>query len=162
MNSQEQQSKQPSPTKQADDQGKAEPSPKPFQPLLAQLREKQVREEERKRRKTLKAARGKAQREFKAWKNTLCGIIQKDSELEFDEATLSWTCIIPPKLNQFFYEVMIREYVRMKKAPDKATAAVLVRQEFNAVAEESIAAELAEGSTVGIKSEGQFEDEERE
>lgn len=127
--------------KPSSDQGKDTSNSKAFRPVLGALRVEQESEKSRKRAKQIKKARQKAQTEFKAWKRMLCNLINKESQVEFNKETLTWQFVVPARLNRFFYEVMIKEYVRAKKAANKDDAATMIRQKFDTAADAAISAE---------------------
>lgn len=105
--------------------------------LLAQLRG----EEQRKAARKLKRERQKAKTEFRAWRRKLCQIIQTESELAF-KADGSYNFVLPPKLTQLVYKVMVRDHIRMKNC-SKDEAVNAVRQEFVDSVKESEKAEAS-------------------
>lgn len=141
MNGQEQSNDNGSPKAPSTDQATAKPSPTAFQPVLGSIEARKQAEAEHERQKLLKRKRQEAKTEFNAWKRNLCAIINKESQLIFDEATFTWQFVVPARLNRFFYEVMLKEYVRAKKAATEGDAAALVRAEFDAAADAVIEAE---------------------
>jgi hypothetical protein len=105
--------------------------------LLGQLEAEKESESERERQKLLKRKKQEARTEFNGWKKGICEIVEKESELLFNEETFTWHFIVPAKLSRFFYEIMLKEYVRAKKAATEQDAAKLVRAALEADAEES-------------------------
>jgi hypothetical protein len=144
MNSPEQPQGKESKSKPAPDKAQATQSPKAFRPVLGELQARRQQKEAHDLAKARKRARHRAQTEFKAWKRSLCELINKGSTIEWIEqpdGSLAWKFVVPARLNQFFYEVMINEYVAAKKASSKGGAARLVRQEFDAAADAVLEAE---------------------
>ena len=137
MTSPEQQTGKGSTSKPNTEAESAQSSPKAFRPVLGELEARRQAEDARKRAKLVKQKRQKARTEFNAWKKNLCRIIEKESDIVFDETTLTWQFVVPAGLNRCFYEVMIKEYVRAKKAANEGDAAKLVRQEFDDAALEA-------------------------
>lgn len=123
------------------DQAAAKPTPTAFRPVLGAIEARKQAEADRERQKLLKRKRQEAKTEFNAWKRNLCEIINKESQLIFDEESYTWQFVVPARLNRFFYEVMLKEYVRAKKAANEGDAAALVRAEFDQAAEAVIEAE---------------------
>jgi len=141
MNGQEQSNDNRSPKAPSTDQATAKPTPTAFQPVLGEIAARKQAEVDRERQKLLKRKRQEAKTEFNVWKRNLCSIINKESQLIFDEKSFTWQFVVPARLNRFFYEVMLKEYVRAKKAANEGDAAALVRAEFDQAAEAVIEAE---------------------
>jgi hypothetical protein len=141
MKSPEQPQDSGSTSKPGSDQDRGTLSLQASRPVLSELGARRASEQAREHAKRIKRARHKAQTDFNAWKKTLCSLINKESRIEFNEEALTWQFVVPARLNRFFYEVMIKEYVRAKKATNEGDAAVMVRQEFDDAADAVIKTE---------------------
>jgi hypothetical protein len=75
--------------------------------------------------------KAKAKVEFRDWKATLKRMIDRGSELRFDEKTGNYVFVLPGEIIQIVTEVLIKERVKLEKHPDQKAALRAAMKQLN-------------------------------